>query len=340
MYLHGVASALPGQPVGNQELAARLGLTAAWIDAFVGTRSRHFSVDLVEGTARFSLADLCERAARDGLEQSGTAPQELAFVVLATATPDALMPTTAAEVASRLGAADVPVYQIQSGCSGAVQALALASALLAVGPGTGLVLGGDVCTKHLDLAADFRRLPPSELVNYVLFGDGAGAAVVGSGPRQGSLSFRSLGHRITGLVLPPGQRVEWYGATGRRDGDRGPAVSEDYKAVEQQVPALAQQAGAELLKDLGWPAETVRHLLPPQLGGRMTALIGSALREALGLSAAAEVSCVADTGNTGNALLFSQLELLLGVIGPGERALGVCVESSRWITAGFALEAK
>jgi 3-oxoacyl-[acyl-carrier-protein] synthase-3 len=50
------------------------------------------------------------------------------------------------------------------------------------------------------------------------------------------------------------------------------------------------------------------------------------------------VSCVADTGNNGNALPFLQLEALLGKIGQGQRALAVAVESSKWIKSGFALE--
>jgi 3-oxoacyl-[acyl-carrier-protein] synthase-3 len=52
-----------------------------------------------------------------------------------------------------------------------------------------------------------------------------------------------------------------------------------------------------------------------------------------------EISCVADTGNNGNALPFSQLDILAGRIGPGEKALAISVESSKWIKAGFALEA-
>jgi 3-oxoacyl-[acyl-carrier-protein] synthase-3 len=58
----------------------------------------------------------------------------------------------------------------------------------------------------------------------------------------------------------------------------------------------------------------------------------------LGMPGAKEISCVRETGNTGNALPFLQLERLLPLIGSGERALAVAVESSKWIESGFAVE--
>jgi 3-oxoacyl-[acyl-carrier-protein] synthase-3 len=112
-------------------------------------------------------------------------------------------------------------------------------------------------------------------------------------------------------------------------------VAEDYKAVEQLVPTLAAEIVWEMIDDLGWDAGRLDFLLPPQLSGRMTARIV----EGLGLPGAKEISCVADTGNTGNALPFFQLERLADVIAPGQRALAAAVESSKWIKAGFALEA-
>lgn len=338
-HLAAVATALPGEPVDNAELSGRLGVAQGWIEAFIGTRTRHFAVDLATGEVRYSLADLCARAARGALGRCGVLPDDIGFVVLATATPDALMPTTAAVVADRLGIDGVPCYQIQSGCSGAVQALALAGALLAASPrgGPGLVLGGDVCSKHLDLGLDFRGLPPGELVNYMLFGDGAGAAVVTAEPAPGGAELLRAEHRFAGLGRAPGQTVEWFGAADRHSGR--PAVVEDYKAVETGVPVLAREVLDELLGSLRWAPETLDFLLPPQLSGRMTGAIVRRLNGELGTGGATEVSCVAETGNNGNALPFCQLERLLPRMRPGTRALGTAVESSKWIKAGFALEA-
>jgi 3-oxoacyl-[acyl-carrier-protein] synthase-3 len=89
-----------------------------------------------------------------------------------------------------------------------------------------------------------------------------------------------------------------------------------------------------MLDALDWNESDVDYLLPPQLSGRMT----NRINEFLALPGAQEVSCVADTGNTGNALPFLQLELALPRMAAGDRALGIAIESSKWIKAGFALE--
>lgn len=336
--LAGVGTALPGDPVDNAQLSRRLGIASEWVETFIGTRTRHFALDLDDGRVRWTLEDLCTDAADRALAESGAEPDDIGFIIVATATPDALMPTTAALLADRLGIDGVPVYQIQSGCTGAVQALALARALLTAGTGgdrpLGLVVGGDVCSKHLDLAQDFRELPPSALVNYVLFGDGAGAAVVGEVNGTTRAALTRVEHRIGGLGSPPGQRVEWFGAADRHS--HRPAVTEDYKAVETRVPVLAREVRDELLDATGWPPETVAHVLPPQLSGRMTERITRDLRQRFEWD---DVSCVAETGNNGNALVLLQLEQLLTRLAPGRRALGIAIESSKWIKAGFAVEA-
>jgi 3-oxoacyl-[acyl-carrier-protein] synthase-3 len=252
---------------------------------------------------------------------------------MGTATPDSLMPATVNLVADRLGIDQVPTYQLQSGCTGAVQALDLARQLLLAGSHrTALVIGGDVCAKHLDLGLDLAALPPAQLVNVVLFGDGAGAAVLSTDPGPGSAVLRRTLVRLTGLGRAPGQVVEWFGLADRMSDL--PAGSEDYKAIEQMVPVMAEEVLRELLDALDWKDEDVDYLLPPQLSGRMTQRIV----EHLGVPTAHEVSCVAETGNTANALPFFQLEAALARMAAGDRALGVTIESSKWIKAGFALE--
>ncbi|MFC4506756.1 MULTISPECIES: 3-oxoacyl-ACP synthase III family protein [Streptomyces] len=332
-HLAGIGTALPGDPVDNAALARTLGVNEEWIDVFIGTRTRHFARDLETGEVRFSLADLCARAAEQALTASGLAPDEIDFVVMGTATPDHLMPATVNHVADRLGLDQIPTYQLQSGCAGAVQALQMGQTLVTgAGHRAGLVIGGDVCSKHLDLARDLSSAAPSDLVNYVLFGDGAGAAVVTAEPRGERLALRGVLNRFTGLGREPGQVIDWFGLADRHE-DRQ-AVREDYKAIEESVPVMAVEILWELLEDLDWAPEQVDFLLPPQLSGRMTRKIA----DGLGLPDAVEVSVVADTGNNGNALPFLQLEALLGKIGHGQRALAVAVESSKWIKSGFALE--
>lgn len=332
-YLAGIGTFLPGEPVDNAMLSKAIGVNQDWVEAFIGTKTRHFAKDLTTGEVQWSLADICARAADKAIEDSGIDPAQIEFIVMGTATPDTLMPATVNHVADQIGLNQVPTYQLQSGCAGAVQALDLAHTFITSGRfSTGLVLGGDVCSKHLDTNLDFTSVPPSELVNFVLFGDGAGAAVMSDDPGTRRIAVHRVLNRLTGLGREAGQVIEWFGIADRNSDKQ--AIREDYKAIEEGVPVMALEILWELLDELGWEAEKLDFLLPPQLGGRMTKKIF----EHLGVPTAQEVSCVAETGNNGNALPFVQIEKLAEQIAPGQRALGVAVESSKWIKGGFALE--
>ncbi|MCK9903748.1 3-oxoacyl-ACP synthase [Parafrankia colletiae] len=340
IHILSAGSALPGPAVDNAALARRFrmdSLWEQWVDTFIGTRSRHLAVDLDSGEIGASLADLGEAAARTALTRSGLRAADVDVIVMATATPDSLMPATVNVIADRLGVDQVPSYQLQSGCSGAVQALDLACQILRAGRHrTALVLGGDVIARFYDLDVDLRSVPPSELVNFVLFGDGAGAAVLSADPGPGSVTVRSVLTRLVGLGRAPGATLEWFGPAGHgasRAQER-PAATEDYKAIERLVPAMSLEVLHELLDELEWKGDDVDYLLPPQLSGRMTALIG----QRLGVGSS-QVSCVDETGNVGNGVVFFQLERMLARISPGERAVVVSIESSKWIKAGLALEA-
>ncbi|MER5640636.1 3-oxoacyl-ACP synthase III family protein [Kitasatospora sp. NPDC002227] len=332
MYLGAVGTALPGEPVGNATLGKLLGVSDEWIDIFVGTETRHFGRDLGTGEVLRTLTDLCAEAGAQAMAAAGLEPADIEFLVLATATPDTLLPTTATQTADLLGLDHLPAYQLQAGCSGAVQALDLAGALLGAGRRTGLVIGGDVTHRHLDLDRDLTDLTAEELVNYLIFGDGAGAAVLSTEPIGEAVEIKAVLNRFVGLGRPPGQLVDWYGVSDRHSPRR--MLTEDYKEIESSVPELAAEAVWDLLELTGWQAEEVAHLLPPQLSGAMTDRIVARLA----LPGAREVSCVRATGNTANALPFLQLELLLDGFGEGERALAVSIESSKWIKTGFALE--
>ncbi|MGH1554862.1 3-oxoacyl-[acyl-carrier-protein] synthase III C-terminal domain-containing protein [Streptomyces sp. L7] len=211
--------------------------------------------------------------------------------------------------------------------------LDLARALLAGGHRAGLVVAGDTTDRFLEPGRDASALATQELVNYVLFGDGAAAAVVTADPYDDTVAVRGLLHRFTGQGRPPGQVVGWHGAAEPDPGRQ--MLYEDYKTIEDEVPVLAGEIVWELLHTAGWQPQDVDYVLPPQLSGRMTERIAAGL----GLPGdSREVSCVRDTGNTGNALPLLQLDRLLPQLAPGERALSVVVESSKWIKAGLALE--
>lgn len=333
VHLASVGTCLPGEPVNNATLAKLVGIDEQWADMFIGNTSRYFAVDLATGQVRHSLADIAATAADRALAQAGLEAGDIDCVVMGTATPDQLMPATVNLVADRLGIDNIPTYQLQSGCAGAVQALDVARTLLLAGRcATALVIGGDVCAKHLETDFDAGSRTSAELVNYVLFGDGAGAAVLTAEPLGQGIEIRQVLNRLVGLGKKPGQVIDWFGL-GDRHSDRT-VLFEDYKAIEAAVPGMASQMFFELLDDLGWSADQVDFLLPPQLSGRMSDRISADMPA----PDARRINVVRTVGNNGNALPFLQLaELTEQWQGPG-RAITVAVESSKWIKSGIALE--
>jgi 3-oxoacyl-[acyl-carrier-protein] synthase-3 len=338
VHLLSVGTALPGAAVDNAALARRFDLPPVWeqwIDMFVGIRSRHFSIDLDTGEQIYTLADLGETAGRRALTAAGRAAGDIDLMVMATSSPDMLMPATVNMVADRLGINDISTFQLQSGCTGAVQALDVASQLLTTGRHTtALVLGGDCCAKHFDVTLDVAALPPEVQVNALLFGDGLGAAVLSTEPAYGAPVLTSTSVRLVGLGRPPGQTVEWFSWADR--GNERMPVLEDFKAVENSAPGMAAEALTDLLARVGWKGRDLDYILPPQLSVKMTERVLAGFD----VPGAREVSCVREIANTGNGLVFFQLERLLEQMTTGERAAGVSVEASKWIKAGYALEVR
>jgi len=328
----GVGTHLPGPAIDNQKIQEKFSVNAEWVDLVIGNRHRYLVMDLDTGKVNSSLADICALAAFNALDKAEVDADDIDFVVLGTATPDHLMPATVNLICEKLGINGVPTYQLQSGCAGALQALDIATALLRTGQHrTGLVLGGDVCAKYIDIERDFSGLASTELVNYALFGDGAGAAVLTTEDGSGMEILHTL-NRCEGLNREPGQELNWLGSC-LTSPDAVQPLKEEYKAIEEHVPVMARDTLAELLGKVGMDIGEIGYFMTPQLAGIMTEKI----IEFMELPLDKTLNCVADTGNNGNGLPFLQLNMLQDLIQPGQVALGVAIESSKWIKGGIVL---
>jgi 3-oxoacyl-[acyl-carrier-protein] synthase-3 len=333
----GSGTYLPGKAIGNDVLSSMLNLNKEWIDYFIGTKTRHFSIDVQTDSMLNNLSQMSFEAAKLAMKDAEVNPHEINAVVLATATPDHLMPTSVNMIADMLAINNVPTYQLQSGCSGAIQALDFSCQLLKGKTLKNiLVIGADTCNKCLDFKQDFSKLSRNELINYVLFGDGAGAIILSSSKRTKALKVKAIVNKFVGLNKKPGQIINWFSSKKQLNEFSGDILAEDYKEIENQVPIMSKEVLIELLENTGWNIKDIDFLLPPQLSKSMTEKI---IHFMVGDQEINTINFVETSGNNGNALAFMQIDQLLKTALPGNKALLVAIESSKWIKSGVALYA-
>ena len=162
----GVGSALPKRRVTNEELARQVDTSDEWIVERTGIRNRYVAG---EGETTASLAT---DAARRALEQAGIAAADIGLIVLATATPDQTFPSSATKVQAALGIKDCIAFDVHAVCTGFLYALSVADSMLRAGNAQkALVIGAETFSRILDW---------EDRATCVLFGDGAGALVLGA----------------------------------------------------------------------------------------------------------------------------------------------------------------
>jgi 3-oxoacyl-[acyl-carrier-protein] synthase-3 len=162
----GVGSALPRRMVTNDELAETVDTTDQWIVERTGIRSRYVAG---EGETTASLAT---DAARRALDHAGLAATDIDLIVLATATPDQTFPSSATKVQAALGINDCIAFDVHAVCTGFLYALTVADSMLRSGSANkAIVIGAETFSRILDW---------EDRATCVLFGDGAGALVLGA----------------------------------------------------------------------------------------------------------------------------------------------------------------
>jgi len=200
----GLGHHLPERVVTNQDLTRLMDTSEEWIEQRTGIRERRFI------SADMGGADLGERAAREALREAGIAAGDLDLVILGSLSPDIDFPGTASLLQRKLGVRGMPVMDVRNQCSGFVYMLAVADAWIRSGDAMDvrnqcsgfvymlavadawirsgdaryvLVVGAEIHSTGLDLSTLGREVA-------VIFGDGAGAAVLGPEPdrRRGILS--------------------------------------------------------------------------------------------------------------------------------------------------------
>ncbi|GAB6061315.1 beta-ketoacyl-ACP synthase III [Deferrisoma palaeochoriense] len=164
----GTGRCLPDRVVTNHDLEARVDTSDEWIRTRTGIRERRIAPEGVD------TCDLCEEAARQALDAAGLGPDDLDLILVATVTPALGFPATACLLQDRLGTRGQMAFDLSAGCTGFLYALAVADGFIRSGAARHvLAIGAETLSRIVDW---------DDRATCVLFGDGAGAVVLGPSP--------------------------------------------------------------------------------------------------------------------------------------------------------------
>ncbi|WP_041832441.1 3-oxoacyl-ACP synthase III family protein [Actinoplanes sp. N902-109] len=281
----GTGAYVPEHEVTNEELVQRVtDTTPEWIAGKTLIEARRFAAP------HEATSDLATAAARAALEDAGIAAARVDYLIVSTSTGDSPQPPTASLVQHALGAGRAACFDINVVCAGFVFGLALAQSLIAVRPdAVVLVVAADVYSRILDF--DDRR-------TAILFGDGAGAAVLGAVPEpygliDSELITRGDAHELI-HVKAGGSRLPASAQT-VADGDH--YFRMNGRGVRDFVVAGVPPVLAGLLGRAGITPGQVDHFVPHQANGMMI----RELVTAAGLTSARTHLVLDRLGNTGSA---------------------------------------
>ncbi len=290
MGILGLGAYVPERVMTNAEWSVYVDTTDEWIRERTGIERRRVAAP------EQSTVDLALPAARLALEDAGIGPLDVDEIIVATDTPEVFIPDTAAFVQQRLGAREVPAYDLAgSGCAGFLQALDVARSRVIAGAAERvLVLGVELLT---------RLMSWSDRNTCVLFGDAAGAAVVGasrSGGRQAAEILSAVagtdGSAAGILALEAGGTRVPFSEEAARQGLHHKIDFHGREVFRHAVRRMAQ-AGREALAKAGRTLDEVALLVPHQANLRIV----DAVRRELDLETEKVFVNLQEYGNTGSA---------------------------------------
>jgi 3-oxoacyl-[acyl-carrier-protein] synthase III len=325
----GTGSYLPGPPVGNDDLAAVFGREVEWLAEMLGAESRHFALDLERGELRQdeSNAQMAAEAARRALADAEAAADSIDLLVMATCTPDYVFPATALFVQELLGMPPCCVLELRAGCGGMAQAFVIAQHMLAAGSARqALLVGSDLVSPFVSLLRErgAGAIEKDFLVSAAMFGDGAGALVVGVAENGGRL----LDARC--WSVGPGRPAAMLlrtGAGGKGAGE--PLFQHDFQSVVEHGAELVRHACSWLEGEGGYDLGAVDCFIPPQVSGNLTSVVA----DELGIPAEKVVADFARVGNTVSASIYVALDRVRrdGTLKRGDALVLLPAEATKWI---------
>ena len=273
----GTGSYLPARILTNADLEKLVDTNDQWIVERTGIRERHIAAE-----GEFT-SDLAAHAARAALEVAGLVPDDIDLLLVATTTPDLVFPSTACIVQSKLGMTNgKPAFDLQAVCSGFVYALSVADQFIKTGAARHvLVIGAETLSRITDW---------NDRGNCILWGDGAGAVVLGASAEPGIIATH---------IHADGRHKELLRTTtGPSTGLHEPALMRmEGNPVFKMAVNTLDRIVDETLEVNGLSKSDIDWLVPHQANIRII----SATAKKLGMSMDNVVTTVAGHGNTSAA---------------------------------------
>lgn len=280
----GIGYYLPERILSNFDFEKMVDTTDEWIVTRTGIRERHIAAE------DQASSDLAYEASKKALDEAGVDPGEIDLIIIGTVTPDMPFPSAACVLQDRLGAVKAAAFDVTAACSGFIYGISVAHSMISHGKNnTVLVVGVETLSRILDY---------EDRATCVLFGDGAGAAVLKPCPAgEGILStfMQSDGSYAELLYLPAG-------------GSRRPLTEERLRNREQYVKMKGDglfkyavramvDASKAVLKEAGLKSKDIDFLVPHQANVRII----EGVRQRLKLPEEKVVVNIDHVGNTSAA---------------------------------------
>jgi len=302
----GTGRAYPEGILTNADLERMVETSDEWITTRTGIKERHRAAD-GEYTSMFAV-----QAARKAIERARIDPIDLGLIICATVTPDQILPSTGCLIQAELGANRAAAFDLAAACSGFLYGLTMADKMICSGQiRYALVIGAEVLTRYVDF---------TDRQTCILFGDGAGAAVMGPAKgERGILSTRiySDGRYAEQLYSPGG------GTRIRPSAESLASGMHYFKMKGNELFKIAVRSmtdvSREVLEESGYSPDDVKLFIPHQANQRITDAVASKLN----VDSSIVYSNIAYHGNTSSASVPIALDECIekGMVSEGDLVL-------------------
>ncbi len=311
----GTGTYLPEKLVTNDDLVKDYGIETsdAWIRERTGIGARRIAAK------NEATSDMATAAARQALEMAGIKPEELDMIVIGTVTPDMPFPATAAFVQAKLGAKNAACFDLSAACAGSLYALAIADSFIKSGAMKKvLVIGAELLTRIVDW---------QDRASCVLFGDAAGALVLGPEEREGrgvlSTHLHTDGTQTGILCIPGGGSAKPFDANVLAAREMLVRMNgrEVYKIAVRALEAISREA----LEKNGLATTDVQHVVAHQANLRILEAVMKRLDiplskchlniERVGNTSSASVPLTLDQASRAGKLKDGELVLMMAIGG-------------------------